>query len=277
MLGRVVRRREEAAAAAGGSPRRAPAAHDGALSADERAAVALSYVLALAPHTAPLVLRFFAAAPPPLARFASADAALQQPDAAGCDAARALARAALRLADAAAACGDAPLQRAVGASSCCASALRLARHADVHVRFAVARLAAAGLALAAAHTDALRRQCMTHEEVRALAPERLAPHSHVTFVCSVLCGRERVADDVCLCARRSCTLSWPGPTTKQRLLWSALAGSWCAPLPPSNTHTPTPWPALRTKHGRSPPPLHRGVYCQATTVKLYCGPLPHDA
>jgi hypothetical protein len=170
VLGRVVQRREEAAAAAGGSPRRLPATHDGALSEDERAAVALSYVLALAPHTAPLVLRFFAVTPPPLARFAAAggtsDAAQQQQADAGCDAARALARAALRLADAAAACGDAPLQRAVGASSCCVSALRLARHADVHVRFAAARLAVAGLALAAAHTDALRRQCMTPEEVR---------------------------------------------------------------------------------------------------------------
>lgn len=177
VLGRIVQRREEAAAAAvgGGVPLRVPAAHEAALSPDEAASVALSFVLSLAPHAAPLVLRFFAVSPTPLARFKGEPAAsvLPPPPEAAWPAARALVRAALRLADAAAACGEAPLQRAVGAAACSPTALRLARHLDAHVRFAAVRLAATGLALAARQADALRRTVLTPEEVRACCRKAL--------------------------------------------------------------------------------------------------------
>jgi hypothetical protein len=174
VLGRLVERREEAAASQM-QPPPLLTPDDADASADERAAVALSCVLALAPHTAPLVLRFFATAPPPLARFsAHTAAALAAQPVAAAPVARALARAALRLADAAAASGDVLLQRAVGVATCCPAALRLARHPDVHVRFAAARLAVSGLALGATSAQALRRQYMTAEEARRRRCCRLA-------------------------------------------------------------------------------------------------------
>jgi len=197
ILGRLVQRREEAVAAGLESQR---AAAGGSLSSDESAAVALSFVLALAPHTAPLVNRFFAAAGSPLARFdaLSCDQLAASPEECW-EHARALTRAALRLADAAAACGDAPLQRTVGAAACCSTALRLACHPDTHVRFAAARLAAAGMMLCAPHAEAMRRHCLTADEVRC-GPitwpiQAAAPDCRPPF------------------ARRSFTLSWHGPTT----------------------------------------------------------------
>lgn len=163
-MGRLVQRREEAAAAGREPPR---AAAGDSLSCDEDAAVALSYVLTLAPHTAPLVLRFFAAAALPLARFDSQSCAELTAAPEACwNHARTLSRAALRLADAAAACGDGPLQRAIGAAACCSTALRLACHPDKHVRFAAARLAAAGLLASAPYVAAMRRRCLTADEVR---------------------------------------------------------------------------------------------------------------
>ena len=129
--------------------------------------MALSFVLTLAPHTAPLVHRFFAAAGLPLARFDTLSCAeLAASPEESWEHARTLSRAALRLADAAAACGDGLLQRAVGAAACCSTALRLACHPDKHVRFAAARLAAAGLMANALHAEALRRRCLTVDEVR---------------------------------------------------------------------------------------------------------------
>ena len=163
-MGRLVQRREEAAAAGREPPR---AAAGDSLSCDEDAAVALSYVLTLAPHTAPLVLRFFAAAALPLARFDSQSCAELTAAPEACwNHARTLSRAALRLADAAAACGDGPLQRAIGAAAFCSTALRLACHPDKHVRFSAARLAAAGLLASAPYVAAMRRRCLTAEEVR---------------------------------------------------------------------------------------------------------------
>ena len=164
LLGRLVQRREEASAAGREPPR---AAAGDSLSCDEDAAVALSFVLTLAPHTAPLVHRFFAAAGLPLARFDTLSCAeLAAAPEAGWEHARTLSRAALRLAEAAAACGDGPLQRAVGAAACCSTALRLACHPDQHVRFAAARLAAAGLLASAPHAASMRRRCLTADEVR---------------------------------------------------------------------------------------------------------------
>jgi len=156
LVGRLAETREAGAAATLDSAAEA-------LTADEQAAEALSHLLVLAPHIAPLALRVLRASAPPLGRFAgqsSAVAASEPP--AHWPRTRSLTRAALRLAEAAAA--DAPLAAVCGAAVAAPAALRLLRHPCLHVRFAAARLTARGLALSATAAAAVRRTVLSVEE-----------------------------------------------------------------------------------------------------------------
>jgi hypothetical protein len=127
---------------------------------DDHQAAALCRVLALAPHVAPLVARYFCVAHFPLFRAGEA------PDAAS---RRRLAHGALHLSHSAATAGDAQLRRLVCSPEVHAHALRLLSCPDVHVRWAAVVLLARGLDLSPTQAETLRRRCFTEQEVRGHA------------------------------------------------------------------------------------------------------------
>ena len=131
-----------------------------ATAADDEATTALCRVLSLAPHTSPLVARYMALSPFPLDRAGE----VAEPGA-RCR----LAHAALHLVHAAASTGDAQLRQLVSSPGVHSYALRLLTCKDQHVRWAAIVILSRGLHMAPAQVEALRRRCLTQQEVRHVA------------------------------------------------------------------------------------------------------------
>ena len=195
--------------AEGGSAQPPPLSHPAAaLGGDGLAALALSRLLRLAPHVAPLAARRLAALPaPPLSLLLLACNADPPASPLPAAAQRALAFASLRLADAAAAGGDETLAAAAGAPATAAAALRCLALPDARVRWAASRIVAAGLPLSPAQAEALRRRWLSLDEVRRDAPSLFSP-PHALF-----------------CVFRSSTRRWRGTRRRLSWRWSARRGT----------------------------------------------------
>ena len=193
---------------------RARGVSDGATAADDEAVTALCRVLSLAPHTAPLVARYMALAPFPLARAGEVGDPGTR---------RWLAHAALHLVHCAASTGDAQLRLLVTSHEVTSHALRLLACHDEHVRWAAIVILARGLHMAPAQVEALRRRCLTPQEVRHTT-------SRIGWLPAVV---SRLLCFLCLC--RKWMRSSAGTTSAPPWPSSAPAGCWCvcpAPLPP---------------------------------------------
>jgi hypothetical protein len=184
----------------------------GTTAADDEATTALCRVLSLAPHTSPLVANYMALSPFPLDRAG---------EVADPGARRRLAHAALHLVHCAASSGDAQLRQLVSSPEVHSHALRLLTCHDEHVRWAAIAILSRGLHMAPAQVEALRRRCLTHQEVRHVAQR-------------VCCSAWRFSPAPCRhTASRKWMRSSAGMTSAPPWPWSAPPGSWCVCYTPA--------------------------------------------